>query len=91
MGTFNNFQELNEWLLEHDHAGTGTFGEDYLSAIIGITEEGNLVYSYPKMVEQEMTDYGVSEDDAMDYINYNAIRTIPYMKENPPIIVYDMD
>lgn len=51
MTKFNNSQELHEWLCEHEHLDTSTFGEYYLSAIIGITEEGNLVYSYSKMVE----------------------------------------
>ena len=91
MTKFNNSQELHEWLCEHEHSDTSTFGEYYLSAIIGITEEGNLVYSYSKMVEQEMEDYGISFDDAVEYINYNAIRTVPYMKDKPPVIVYDMD
>lgn len=91
MTKFNNSQELHEWLCEHEHSETTTFGEYYLSAIIGITEEGNLVYSYSKMVEQEMEDYDISLDDAVEYINYNAIRTVPYMKDKPPVIVYDMD
>lgn len=91
MTKFNNSQELHEWLCEHEHLDTSTFGEYYLSAIIGITEEGNLVYSYSKMVEQEMEDYDISLDDAVEYINYNAIRTVPYMKDKPPVIVYDMD
>lgn len=91
MTKFNNSQELHEWLCEHEHLDTSTFGEYYLSAIIGITEEGNLVYSYSKMVEQEMEDYGILFDDAVEYINYNAIRTVPYMKDKPPVIVYDMD
>lgn len=54
-------------------------------------KRATLSISCSKMVEQEMDDFGVSEDDAMDYINYNAIRTVPYMKEKPPVIVYDMD
>lgn len=91
MTKFNNSQELHEWLCEHEHSETSTFGEYYLSAIIGITEEGNLVYSYSKMVEQEMEDYDISLDDAVEYINYNTIRTVPYMKDKPPVIVYDMD
>ena len=91
MTKFNNSQELHEWLCEHEQLDTSTFGEYYLSAIIGITEEGNLVYSYSKMVEQEMEDYDISLDDAVEYINYNAIRNVPYMKDKPPVIVYDMD
>lgn len=91
MTKFSNSQELHEWLCEHEHLDTSTFGEYYLSAIIGITVEGNLVYSYSKMVEQEMEDYDISLDDAVEYINYNAIRTVPYMKDKPPVIVYDMD
>lgn len=43
-------ENLRAWLCDNDYEGTIVLeSPDYLSAIIGITEEGRLIYSYEKM------------------------------------------
>ncbi len=58
-------------------------------AIIGahVTEAGvSLVYSIGDMVEGLVRD-GMTEDEAVDYFEYNVSRSVPYV-ENGPILIY---
>ncbi|MBQ0056133.1 MAG: helix-turn-helix transcriptional regulator [Bacteroidales bacterium] len=83
---------LKEWLCNSDHEDTIVLeSPDYLSAIIGITEEGRLIYSYDKMVEHLMREDGMDTEEAMEFINYNTIRALPYAGEMAPIIQYNIE
>jgi hypothetical protein len=58
-------------------------------AIIGahVTEAGvSLVYSIGDMVECLVRD-GMTEDEAVDYFEYNVSRSVTYV-ENGPILIY---
>lgn len=58
----------------------------FVGAIVGFdTHHHKIVYSYEKMVECLMEEDGMSYEEAVEFIDYNTMRTIPYM-ENPPII-----
>lgn len=59
---------------------------DYDDAIVGVTDEGQVVYAYDLMVEC-LVKGGMSVDDAIEFIDYNTIRALPYAGENPPIIM----
>lgn len=60
---------LKEWLCDSEHEDTIVLeSPDYLSAIIGITEEGRLIYSYDKMVEHLM------REDGMDAVMSTALK-----------------
>lgn len=69
---------------------------DFYSAIVGYyyneLDLPVLVYKYDKMVECLAVEYEDSEDsylDAMEFINYNTLRTLPYMDaKGRPIIIY---
>jgi hypothetical protein len=58
------------------------------NSIIGVTTDGHAVYDYEKMVEELMKDDNISEQDAIDWIEYNTIRAIPYAGEMAPIIMF---
>ena len=62
----------------------------YDSAIIGATKEGSVLYDYDLMIQwlQETEDF--SYDDAVEWIEYNTLRAIPYMYNHgiAPTIVY---
>lgn len=89
--TPKDVETLKEWLRDNDHEGTALFeSPDYLSAIMGITEDGRLIYSYDRMVASLMAEDHIDEDEAIEFIDYNTIRTIPYMGEKAPIIMYDI-
>lgn len=83
---------LKEWLCENDHEDTVVLeSPDYLSAIVGISEEGRLIYSYAKMVEHLMTAENMDAEEAMEFIDYNTIRALPYAGEMAPIVLYDIE
>ena len=58
------------------------------NSIIGMTTDGQAVYDYDKMVEELMKDDNISEQEAIDWIDYNTIRAIPYAGEMAPIIMF---
>ena len=78
-----------EWLEEE---GT-VFLEhpDYYTAVVGVTTDGSLVYDYNKMVEHSVEYDGYSYEDALDDLEYNTIRAIPYMPDPKPIIMYPVE
>ena len=58
------------------------------NAIIGATTDGRAVYDYDKMVVELMNDDDISEQEAIDWIEYNTIRALPYAGEMAPIIMF---
>ena len=63
---------------------------DYESAIIGITENNQVVYDYEKMIEHLMQEDDMDYEEAVDFISYNTIRSLPYAGEGAPIIMYSI-
>ncbi|MCM1163926.1 MAG: helix-turn-helix transcriptional regulator [Muribaculaceae bacterium] len=83
---------LAEWLRNNEYEETVILeNPNYLNALIGVTEDGRLVYSYDEMVEHLMAYEGMSEDEAVEFIEYNTVRAIPYMGEHAPIIIHPIN
>lgn len=59
----------------------------YDNSIIGTTFDGRAIYDFDKMVQELMTDEGWSEEEAIDWIEYNTIRALPYCGDKPPLIM----
>jgi|TARA_B100000519_G_C14209542_1_gene421967 hypothetical protein len=59
-------------------------------AIIGSDPDGRLVYSSNKIIRAFMSEDGMSEEEAIEYFEYNTLGTIQPM-DNPdkPLFVYD--
>ena len=64
--------------------------DDYGDALIGISEDNRAVYDYNLMVEWLITHDKITEEEAVDWIDYNTIRSLPYIGEKAPIIVYPL-
>ena len=61
------------------------------NSIIGIDSNGRVVYHFNLMVDEMMRDENMSESDVVEFIDYNTIRTLPYIDEElRPIIVYEL-
>ena len=60
---------------------------DYDSAIVGVTDEGNVVYDFWKMVDYLMEHDGMEMMEAVEFIEYNAVRALPYAGDGAPIII----
>lgn len=85
-------EELKKWLMDHDFSDTVILeSPDYFSAIIGISDDGRLVYSYRKMVDFLVDTDDMSEDEAIEFIDYNTVNALPYIGEKAPIIMQDIN
>ena len=61
------------------------------NSIIGVSSNGGrVIYSYAKMVEEYMKDNNARDIEAIDWIEYNTIRALPYLGEYAPIICEEL-
>lgn len=60
----------------------------YDEALVGITEDNRAVYDFDLMVEGLCDKEGWSADEAVEWIEFNVIRALPYMGEFSPVILY---
>lgn len=84
---FKTLEEVKSWIEEQGFESVSYF-HDFPEAIIGITTDNSLVYSMQKMVESLAKD-GVNYEDAIDFLCFNTLRTVPYMPEARPVIIDD--
>ena len=63
---------------------------DFDDAIVGVSESGNVIYDYELMVKSLVENEGMSEIDAIEWIDYNTIRSISYFPNPKPIVMYDL-
>lgn len=60
----------------------------YDTALIGVTEDNRAVYEFDLMVDWLMDNAGFKDVlEAVEWIEYNTIRALPYMGESAPIIM----
>ena len=82
-------EEIRQALCDMDHEDAVVFDKpDYDDAIIGVTDEGQVIYDYDTMVKCLIDRDGMSETEAIEFIDYNTIRALPYAGEKAPIIMY---
>ena len=80
-------QTIRDALCDMGHETALLFDNpDYDEAIVGVTDEGQVVYDYDKMVQILVERDGYEEREAIEWIEYNTIRALPYY-ENPPIVM----
>ena len=60
----------------------------YDDALIGVSEDGRAIYDYEKMVEWLINTTQMSTIEAIEWIDYNTLRALPYMGEKAPMIMY---
>lgn len=62
----------------------------YDNALIGVSWDGRTIYDFEKMVDWLMEKEGWSDNEAIEWIEYNTIRGLPYMGEKAPIVMYPL-
>ena len=65
-------------------------GPDFDSAIIGTTQDGRVVYCYDLMLKKLVVEDFYTEEEAAEFIDFNTIRTIPYMGEKAPVVIFNI-
>ena len=60
----------------------------YDNSIIGQTFDGRAIYDVELMAEELAEDDEITLEEAMDFIDYNAIRSLPYAGDKAPVVVH---
>lgn len=63
----------------------------YDDALVGVTEDGRAVYDFDKMVRWLVETEDFTDEEAIEWIEYNTIRALPYMGDDAPIIMYPLE
>ena len=88
-------QKIRDALCEMGHDEAVIFdGPDFDEAIVGVTDDGRVIYNYDAMVRSLMDRDGISMEEAIDFIEYNTIRTLEYPSltgDKPPIIMHPLN
>ena len=63
----------------------------YDDALIGISDDNRAVYDYNKMIEWLVKTEGFTEEEAIEWIDYNTIRALPYAGSKAPIIMHHIE
>lgn len=80
-------QEVEEYAQQQEIEIPIFSNPSYEHSIIGISVDDRVIYDYDLMVQDLMQADNISEEEAIDFIEYNTIRALSYM-ENSPIILY---
>ena len=59
---------------------------DFDPAIVGVTTDGIVLYDLNRMVEHMAAEDGITEEEALEFIEYNTIRACGYCPGAPIII-----
>lgn len=88
VGSMSRVEQL---LLDNGYEGV-TFLEnfDFDSALIGVTNDNRCCYDYNKMIQYPIEKQGFSEEEAIEWIDYNTIRALPYAGRDAPVIVFPL-
>ena len=60
----------------------------YDDALIGVTCDNRAVYDFDAMVDWLVDHDGFTDEEAVEWIEYNAVRALPYVGAGAPIIMY---
>lgn len=63
---------------------------DYDDAILGVSSDERVIYDYDKMIACLMLEDDMSVEEAMDFIDYNTLRSLSYAGEGAPIVMYSI-
>ena len=62
----------------------------YDDALVGVTEDGRAVYDFNRMVRWLVDTEGFTDEEAIEWIEYNTIRALEYAGPDAPIIMYPL-
>lgn len=60
----------------------------YDSALVGISDDNMAIYDYELMIEYLMEEEGWTEEESIDWLEYNTIRSLSYAGDRAPIIMH---
>lgn len=63
-------------------------GDEFADGAIGLTDDYHVIYDYDRLVVSLMKHNSWTSEEAIEWIEYNTLRAIPYMSSegNAPVI-----
>ena len=89
----DELKELIEELVGYDEEELNQIivleGDEFADGAIGLTDDNHIIYDYEKLVESLSKQEDMTEEDAIDWLEFNTIPSIPYMSSygKEPIIM----
>lgn len=81
-----------EKLMDNGYEGVVILSSySYDDALIGVSDEGRAIYDYDLMVKWIVDNTEMDETEAVEWIDFNTIRALPYAGKNAPIIMYRLE
>ena len=81
-----------ERLLENGYEGVKILSDfGYDTALIGVTDDNRAVYDYMEMVNWLIFHEEMTMEDAVEWLEYNTIRSLPYFGDDGPIVVHMLE
>lgn len=89
---FKRIEDLKEYLVRQDLVDTVVLeSPSYISAVVGVSTDGRLIYSRGLMVRYLCKLDGMTELDAEEFIDFNTVGALPNMGEKAPIIMEELN
>lgn len=80
--------EINMFAKENDLEIVVFNNPSYESAIMGLSTNYEVIYDYDLMIEYLVENDNITPGEAIDFIEYNTIRALPYIiGQHKPIIL----
>lgn len=82
--------EAEKRLLENGYEGVKFLTNySYDSALIGVSDDNRAIYDFDLMVQWLIEHEGFEdESEAVEWIEYNTLRALPYFGEDAPIVMH---
>ena len=71
-------QEIRDYIAEINEEAILFDNPAYDDSIIGMTTDGSVVYDLNAMIYELSQEDNISEEEALEFIDYNTIRSLPY-------------
>ena len=82
---------LKSWLSDNDHGDAVVLeGDEFATAVVGVSNDGRVVYDYDQMMNCLVDTQHMSEDEALEWLESNTLRAIDYMGPKAPIVVHNL-
>lgn len=79
-------EEVNSYAKDNEVDLVVFSNPDFDDSIIGISSDDRVIYDYDLMVEELMRKDKISETDAIEFIDYNTLRSLSYVVNSPIIL-----
>jgi len=80
-------EELRDIIAEVNDEAIVFDNPSFDNSIIGMSTDGHVIYSMELMIKELAEEDNITEDEALDFIDYNTVRALPYAGTYAPIII----